>query len=101
MERHEDALAAFDRAIALVPSMFPSWASKGNTLLILSRYDEALSAFDESLRHSDQYYLAWFGRGTALLYLERYVEALSALEGALTLSPNDGDTTPGQRRLWT
>jgi tetratricopeptide (TPR) repeat protein len=47
--RKEQALIAYDRALALKPDFYGAWYSKGSALFELGRYKEALTAFDGAL----------------------------------------------------
>ena len=47
--RHDEALAAFDRALAAKPDLAGAWLGRGNVFCELKRYDEALPAYDRAL----------------------------------------------------
>ena len=49
-DRPEEALRTQRRATELDPRSVPSWASLGNTLLVMHRYTEALPVLDQGLR---------------------------------------------------
>ena len=87
MERYDDALAAFDLAIALNPEQAWFHSDRGNTLRDLQRYDDALAAFDQAIALDPEQ--AWFHdfRGMTLRDLERYDYALAAFDLAIALNP--------------
>jgi len=46
MGQYEDALADFDRTIALDPACAVAFTSRGRTRAVMGRYDDALSDLD-------------------------------------------------------
>lgn len=48
-DRYQEALAAFDRAIAIDPKYAMAWCDKGTALVLLRRLDEAVTAYDRAL----------------------------------------------------
>ena len=48
-KRHEDALAAHEKAIALDADFAWPWNGKGNVLYDQKRYDEALAAYEKAI----------------------------------------------------
>ncbi len=87
----EEALEAYERALALNPEFKAAWNNKGNTLEELKRHDEALKAYEEALRLDPKYSLAWNNKGSTLNELKRFDEALEAFNKALELNPNYKD----------
>ena len=91
LNRTEEALSAYDQAIALDRGYKATWLNKGNVLKDLKRYDEAITAYDEALALDPNYALAWHGKSSALQLLGRNEDALSASDQALTIDPNYAD----------
>jgi tetratricopeptide (TPR) repeat protein len=87
--KYVEAVAAYDRAIALQPADAWAWARKGRTLRLLGRLPGALEAYDESLRLHPAYAWAWKGRGIVLEKLGRYEEALDCHRAAAQIDPDD------------
>ena len=87
--RYEDAIAAFDRAIAIKPDYARAWRNKSYTLNELYRYEAALVAVDRALEIQPESGASVGHKGRVLRNLERLSEARDALELARALSPND------------
>ncbi|MDK2907237.1 MAG: hypothetical protein PWQ66_1198, partial [Petrotoga sp.] len=89
LERHKEAIEAFDKAIEINPQFAEAWINKGVDLAELERYEEALKAFDKAIEIKPQYAQAWFKKGFALGELGKYEEALKAYEKAIEINPQD------------
>jgi tetratricopeptide (TPR) repeat protein len=50
LNRYEEAIASYDRTLALVPKADAAWFNRGLALASLKRYKEAITSFDEALR---------------------------------------------------
>jgi predicted O-linked N-acetylglucosamine transferase (SPINDLY family) len=87
--RGEEALASFDRVLALHSNLFAAHYNRGNTLLGLSRAEEAVAAFDRALALDANAAAAHYNRAEALRRLGRLSEALAGLERAEALAPGD------------
>jgi tetratricopeptide (TPR) repeat protein len=85
--RSDEALAAYDHALALDPKLTAAWCAKGNILLRIERYEDAAAAFDEALQLGSGLAAAWHGQGLALAQLEQPREARDAQERAVALDP--------------
>ena len=49
LKGYDEALAAYDKAIAFKPDLAGGWLGRGNVFLHLKDYDEALAAYDKAL----------------------------------------------------
>ncbi len=87
--RHDEALASFDRALALQPDYAPAHYNRGNTLHALKRYAEAVASFDRALTAHPDYVDALTNRAVNLHELKRDGEALESLDRALALDPDN------------
>ena len=87
-ERLRDALASYDRVLALRPDYAEISMSRGITLQKLGRLAEALESYDQALAVRPDYAEIWIGRGVTLQGLGRHAEALESYDRALALQPN-------------
>ncbi|MFP3012046.1 MAG: AAA family ATPase [Rickettsia sp.] len=85
-ERYEEAIVAFDKAIALDLKCVIAYRTKGYALLRLMRYKETLEVFNKviALLPDEE---AYSDKGLALCYLKRYEEAIVAYDKAIALDP--------------
>jgi tetratricopeptide (TPR) repeat protein len=90
--RFDEALASYDRALAVQRDHAGALCNRGVTLHELRRFDEALASYDRALAMRPDYAEALFNRGITLLELKRFEEALTSHDRALALQPNQADT---------
>jgi tetratricopeptide (TPR) repeat protein len=84
--RTQEALACFDRAIAMDPTLAQAWSNKGSTLAGLGRNEEALRCIDRALEIDPRYAPGWFSRGVALDNLRRPEESLACYDRGLDIT---------------
>ena len=89
LDCHEEALASYDKGLAIKDDYPPIWSSKGLTLSFLGRYDEALANLNEAVKLQPQYPLWWANQGIVLARAGRYQDSLASCEKALELQAND------------
>lgn len=85
--RRADALASYDKALALRPDFFEAHFNRGNLLLELKRPEEALKSYDQLLALRPDFVSGWNNRGTALRNIHRLEEALASFSRATKISP--------------
>ncbi|MEX1083525.1 MAG: tetratricopeptide repeat-containing glycosyltransferase family protein, partial [Xanthobacteraceae bacterium] len=88
MGRYEEALAIYDRALALKPEFADALYNRGQALTWLDRHQEALESYDRSLAINPDNADALTNRGNTLQALNRYEEAVPCFERALALRPD-------------
>jgi predicted TPR repeat methyltransferase len=81
--RYRQALASYDRSLALRPDNPKGLMHRGNVLRKLRRPEEALASYDRALRLQPDYTDALVHRGAALADLGRRDEAVAAYRQAL------------------
>jgi predicted O-linked N-acetylglucosamine transferase (SPINDLY family) len=88
LQRHEEALAAFEQAIKHKSRFQEAHNNRGSLLVTLGRYEEALESFDRAIAIQRDYVDAHYNRGYALHKLARNGEALQSLDRAIVLRPS-------------
>ena len=83
----EEALASYDKALALKPDYAEALNNRGNALMTSSAPQEALASYDRALALKPDYAEAFNNRGNALKELKRPEEALASYDKALALKP--------------
>ncbi len=82
LERHIDALKAYDKALLIDPKFLCAWVNKGTALTRMGRYDEAIAAFNHAIEINPQDSHAWNRKGLALKKIRRVSEAEDAFARA-------------------
>ncbi len=85
--RLEEALPAYDRALAVDPDDFHVLQNKGNCLLELHRFDEAVAAHTRAVELYPDVALARRNLAVTLLVAGRLEESLEQVERCLELEP--------------
>jgi glycosyl transferase, family 25 len=86
VNRLEDALAQYDKALALKPNDIAALSNRGSVLMDLGRFAEALSNYDLlSIWPND--FNALNMRGLALEQLKRFADALASYDKAIAIAP--------------
>jgi tetratricopeptide (TPR) repeat protein len=88
LDRHEEALKAFDKAVQLKPGDADLWKDLGSALAELKRTDEALLSFQHALKLKPDHWDAAYRAGFMLRELGRPEEALFYLDLVDRLQPN-------------
>ena len=83
-----DALATYDRALAVRPDYADALNNRGLTLDALHQFEDALVSYDQAIALKPDYAEAFYNRGNALQELKRFDEALASYDKALALKPD-------------
>ncbi len=86
LKRHTEALASYDRALALKPDFAEALNNRAGTLLLLNRHEQALASCEAALAIKPAFAEALHNRGTALSRLGRHEAAIEAFRRALDLN---------------
>ena len=95
--RFDEALAAFDWALALGPDFLEAQYGRSVSLGNLRRFEECLAQIEALLEVSPFHVAALYNKAEALRLLERYPEARVVTEELLKQTPDDVDV----RRQYT
>jgi tetratricopeptide (TPR) repeat protein len=88
LERFEEALASFARALAVRADYAEALCHRGDTLRRLGRLDEALASYDQAIAARPDFAAAFSDRGNVLKAMRRWPEALASYDRALALRPD-------------
>jgi glycosyl transferase, family 25 len=97
-QRLEEALAVFDKLLALSPNAVEAHYNRATILGSLDRFDEALTSYDKVLALKPDFVFALNNRGWLLQKLRRYDDALASYDKALAIAP-DYTAAKGNRDL--
>lgn len=86
-----DAVACYERAVALAGDFAEAHANLGQALLARRAFEPALASFDRAIAIAPDLADAHAGRGMALDHLSRLEEAVPALRRAQELDPANAD----------
>lgn len=98
--RYEEALASFQRAIALQATYGDAWSNRAVTLWVMGRYDEALLSSNHAISLNQSSSRAWYNHARILTTLGRFEEALAAYQQALYGDANLGNASL-LAEIWT
>jgi tetratricopeptide (TPR) repeat protein len=96
LQRYQDALVTYDKALEIKPDFAPAWLGQGKTFYNLRRYKEALTAYDKAIQLQADSLPSWTGRGLTLEKLERYGEAIASFDKALEFQNNSPELWSGK-----
>ena len=91
LDRSEEALKSFDRALEMEPNDLAAWVGKGNLMAASDRFDEALFCFDKAIELNPNIGAAWQGKANALQKMGRDAEARACFAKAQSLGGMDGE----------
>jgi tetratricopeptide (TPR) repeat protein len=91
LDRHQDALEACDRALALKPDYAEALLNRGNALAALGRADEALQSFEQAIKLRPGYAPALINSAQLLQRFGRRREAIVNFDRAFAVHQPDAD----------
>ena len=89
LERHQGALAAYEKVLQLQPQEPANWNNKGRVLYQLNENQEALEAHEQAISLDAENAQAWNGKGIALIGLGKFEQAAETFDRAKSIAPQD------------
>jgi tetratricopeptide (TPR) repeat protein len=89
LQRYQEALATYEKAIDIKSDYPQALYGKGKALFQLKKYQESLIAYDQAIQIQPNYLEAWTNRGFVLVRLKRYSEAIATVDKALQLKNDE------------
>jgi TPR repeat protein len=80
LEKYDDAVAAYHRAVTLKPGYLEAWLGLGLAYVRLAKYDDAVTAFRQAITLKPDYAAAWAILGDTYGQQGKRKEALDALD---------------------
>ncbi len=84
----EGAIASWDKALDLNPTMTQAWHNRGSALGQLGRLEEALTSFDHALELDPDDFQTWNAKGNVYYNLQQWQAALACWDKTIALQPN-------------
>ncbi len=88
LEKYEEAIASYDKAIELKSDHYSTWNNRGWALANLEIYEDAIASYDKAIEIEPGNYSTWYARGVALSDLKKYEEALVSYDKAIEIKPD-------------
>ena len=89
LNKSDEAITAFDKAIEINPLDSMIWCNKGLTLAHLGKLDEAIKAYDKAIEINPHNSYTWGGKGIVLYNLNKSDEAITAYDKAIEINPRN------------
>jgi tetratricopeptide (TPR) repeat protein len=89
MQRLPEALASYDRAVAINPTDAIARCNRATLLLALGNQDAALAGFDATVAQDPNSFAGHLGRGGLLQERKLWAASLAAYDQAIALNPAD------------
>jgi tetratricopeptide (TPR) repeat protein len=86
--RGNEALASYDRALALRHDDAVLFNNRGAVLQGLKRFDEALASYEQAIALKPDYADALYNRGVVLQELKHFEDALASYDQAIAVQPD-------------
>ncbi|MFN6526482.1 tetratricopeptide repeat-containing serine protease family protein [Nostoc sp. ChiSLP03a] len=87
-QKYKEAIASYDKAVAIKPDDHLAWNNRGVSLANLQRYSEAIASYDKAVAIKPDDQDAWHSRGISLDNLKRYSEAIASYDKAIAIKPD-------------
>ncbi len=87
LDRSEEAITCYDKALDINPRDFKIWCNKGTALDDLGRQAEAITWYDKGLDLNPRDDKAWYNKGNTFYKLHRSTESISCYDKALDINP--------------
>ena len=90
-QRYGEAIACFDRALAICPKAARVWRNKGMALSRSGNRATAIECYARALDLNPRDSITWFNRGTTVQRMGRHEEALACFDRSTEINATDPD----------
>lgn len=101
MGRYNEAVAAYDRALAIDPANGEAWRYRGHSLSQLGRQDEAEISFTKALQVNPGDQEAWYFQALSRDSAGNTTGALDSVNHAVAITPGNRDDAIILTQAWT
>ncbi len=91
MGRLDEAIADFDRAVAMNPFFHKAYYNRGFVFDKMGRFDEAIADFDKAIASNPSFREAYYNRGLTYNKTGLFGKAIESFTKSLEIDPNDVD----------
>ena len=96
LQRHQQAIDCFDKALEIDPKNPKALRGKASGLARQQKFEQAIYYYDKALELEPNDYGLYKTKGTVYFYLEKYEEAVYFYDKALELEPSEEDAWKGK-----
>ncbi len=89
INRYNDAVDAYQKALAIKPGLIEARSNLAGTYNILKEYDKAIEQASEAIKINDKFSEAYNNLAIAYYYKGNKQEAINVLEKAVAIDPNN------------
>ncbi len=88
LNKYQEAIACYDRAIELQPAYARAWFNKGNALRDSGKPEEALICYSRAIAlEGGKNAVTWYAKGEVLESLRKHPEAILCYDQAIAVNP--------------
>lgn len=84
-----DAIASYDRCLAISPDNYIAWNNRGVMQKNLGQLQDAIASFSKAIEIKPDFYEAWNNQGNTFQDLDRLEEAIASFDKAVEIKAND------------
>jgi tetratricopeptide (TPR) repeat protein len=99
--RYDEAIQAYQRAIALAPEKISPWNNLGNLYCKLGQFEDAVKAFQKAIEQNAGDAISWNGLGDVYQKLGRNDDAIYAYLKTIEIAPNFAKTWSSLGKSYT
>jgi tetratricopeptide (TPR) repeat protein len=88
LDKFEDAIKCYDKAIKMKPDYVPAYINKGAALISLGKYEDAIIIHDKAIEIWPASPIAYYNKATALTYAGRLKEAILCYNEVIKFNPD-------------
>jgi tetratricopeptide (TPR) repeat protein len=104
LNKSEEAIKAYDKAIEINPEYLEAWNNKGVALSKINKSEEAIKAYDKEIEIDQNNSLAWYNRACIYSLINNKDKAICDLKEAVELDRSLKESAKKDndfKRLWT